>query len=150
MEIERKYLVNQLPPNLSSYPCLHLEQAYLCTDPVIRIRREDSSFYLTYKGIGLMVREEYNLPLNEQAYRHLLPKADGRVIAKLRYRIPLSDGPECLVAELDIFQGELAPLVLVEVEFPSEEAALSFTPPSWFGEDVTFTSAYHNSTLSRR
>ena len=50
----------------------------------------------------------------------------------------------------DVFQGELAPLVLVEVEFPSEEAALSFTPPSWFGEDVTFTSAYHNSTLSRR
>ncbi len=148
MEIERKYLVHQIPENLCQYECRHLEQAYLCTDPVVRVRREDDSYYLTYKGSGLMVREEYNLPLHEQAYRHLLSKADGRTIVKLRYRIPLWPSP--LIAELDIFQGELAPLVLAEVEFPSEEAALSFVPPSWFGEDVTFSAQYHNSTLSRR
>ena len=64
MEIERKFLIKELPENLSSYQFLTLEQAYLCTDPVVRIRRQDQEYYLTYKGKGLMAREEYNLPLN--------------------------------------------------------------------------------------
>ena len=57
MEIERKYLVNQLPQNLSSYPCLHLEQAYLCTEPVIRIRREDRLLLLAAVGgsVGALI-----------------------------------------------------------------------------------------------
>ena len=46
--------------------------------------------------------------------------------------------------------GDLAPLLLAEVEFPSEEEANSFPPPDWFGEDVTFSSKYHNSTLSQK
>ena len=76
MEIERKYLVNHVPADYMEFPCHAIEQAYLCTSPVVRIRREDDSYYLTYKGKGLMAREEYNLPLNEQAYAHLLKKAD--------------------------------------------------------------------------
>ena len=38
MEIERKFLVPALPENLSSYPCHLIEQAYLCTSPVVRGR----------------------------------------------------------------------------------------------------------------
>lgn len=58
MEIERKYLIEEknLPRPLEQYECLFIEQAYLCTDPVIRIRQENDSYYLTYKGRGLMVR----------------------------------------------------------------------------------------------
>ncbi len=62
MEIERKYLVNQVPADYMEFPCHAIEQAYLCTSPVVRIRKEDDSYYLTYKGKGLMAREEYNLP----------------------------------------------------------------------------------------
>ena len=47
MEIERKFLVPALPENLSSYPCHLIEQAYLCTSPVVRIRRQDDDFILT-------------------------------------------------------------------------------------------------------
>ncbi len=54
MEIERKFTVKTLPVNLESYPCHIIEQAYLNTDPVVRIRREDDSCYLTYKGKGLL------------------------------------------------------------------------------------------------
>jgi adenylate cyclase len=60
--------------------------------------------------------------------------------------IPLKDS---LFIELDIFSGDLAPLMLAEVEFPDKETANHFTPPKWFGEDVTFSSSYHNSTLSK-
>ena len=79
-------------------------------------------------------------------YGHLLGKIDGRLIKKKRYVIPLSSG---LTAELDIFEGDLAPLMLVEVEFQTEDDADSFTAPGWFGEDVTFSGKYHNSYLSR-
>lgn len=145
MEIERKYLVNSLPENLSDYAYHDIEQAYLCTDPVIRIRRQDKEYYLTYKGSGMMVREEYNLPLTEDAYQHLLYKADGNVISKRRILIPLAGS---LTIELDLFRSPLPDLVIAEVEFPDEESANSFRPPSWFGQDVTFDSHYHNSYLS--
>ena len=146
MEIERKYLVTDPPRECFSHPFRTIEQAYLCTDPVVRIRREDSEYYLTYKGRGLLAREEYNLPLHEAAYRHLLPKADGIILTTKRYRIPL-DGTS-LVIELDVFSGAYEGLMLAEVEFPDEEAALAFTPPVWFGRDVTFTGEYQNSRLA--
>ena len=147
MEIERKFLVKELPENLENYESKKIAQGYLCTAPVVRIRRSNEDYYLTYKGKGLMVREEYNLPLTKDAYEHLLPKIDGRLIAKTRYLIPLTDR---LTAELDVFEGELSPLTLVEVEFENVEEANAFQPPEWFGEDVTDSGKYQNSTLSQR
>ncbi len=147
MEIERKFLVPSLPCDLDSRPCHLIEQAYLCTSPVVRIRRQDDDFILTYKGSGMMAREEYNLPLTKKSYEHLLTKADGCIITKRRYIIPLDT--ENLKAELDIFEGHHAGLRIVEVEFESEEQANRFVPPSWFGEDVTFDGRYHNSYLSQ-
>lgn len=144
MEIERKFKVKQLP-DLSRFPVHLLEQGYLCTDPVVRIRREDESYYLTYKGKGLLVREEYNLPLTQEAYQHLLSKADGRIIRKKRYLIPFEEK----TIELDIFDTPFNGLQIAEVEFTSEEEALSFLPPNWFGEEVTYDKRYHNSNLSR-
>ena len=63
MEIEKKYLLKELP-DFSTFEFHKIEQAYLCTDPVVRVRREDETYYMTYKGRGMLVREEYNLPLN--------------------------------------------------------------------------------------
>lgn len=146
MEIERKFLPKELPENLENYEMHRIEQGYLNTDPVVRIRRSDDDYYLTYKSKGLLAREEYNLPLNAESYEHLKPKADGRVIEKRRYLLPLDGG---LTVELDVFEGDLAPLILAEVEFESEEAANAFVPPAWLGEDVTYDTHYHNSTMSR-
>lgn len=146
MEIERKYLIHTLPENLENYPNRIIEQGYLSTEPVVRIRRDNDEYILTYKSKGLMVREEYNLPLTKDSYMHLREKIDGRLIIKKRYLIPLSNE---LTIELDIFGGDLAPLMLAEVEFPNETSANSFTPPKWVGEDVTFSGEYHNSRLSQ-
>ena len=93
-----------------------------------------------------MVREEYNLPLNQEAYEHLLKKADGIVISKTRYILPEKDG---LRIELDVFHGKHDGLILAEVEFPTKEAANAYCPPEWFGEDVTYSTKYHNSNLSK-
>ncbi|HIT65282.1 MAG TPA: CYTH domain-containing protein [Candidatus Ventrimonas merdavium] len=147
MEIERKYLVEVPPADHETWPSQPIQQAYLCTEPVVRIRREGDAFYLTYKSKGLLSREEYNLPLTAEAYAHLLAKADGIVLTKRRYRAPLGDTG--LTVELDVFSGVYQGLILAEVEFPDEETALAFTPPEWFGRDVTFSGEYQNSRLSK-
>lgn len=145
MEIERKFLVKELPENLEGYEQKRICQGYVCTNPVVRIRRSNDEYFLTYKGRGKMVREEHEFPLSAEAFEHILPKIDGILIDKIRYLIPLEDGH---MAELDIFQGKLAPLRLVEVEFSSIEEAEQFVAPEWFGDDVTNSKEYHNSNLS--
>ncbi len=146
MEIERKFLIKTLPDNLESYPCLHIEQGYLNVNPVVRIRKQNNDYVLTYKGKGMLAREEYNLPLNEQSYVHLKSKCDGNIISKKRYLIPLNG----LTIELDVFDAPFSPLILAEVEFDSLEASEAFLPPDWFAEDVTFRPEYHNSFMSRQ
>ena len=145
MEIERKFTVKRLPGQLERYPKQRIEQGYLCTEPVVRVRQAGEAYYLTCKGKGLMVREEQEFPLTREAYLHLRAKADGVLIAKDRYRIPY----EGRTVELDVFDAPFAPLVIAEVEVPTEEEALAFRPPDWFDRDVTGDPAYQNSSLSR-
>ena len=148
MEIERKFLISKenMPKNIEDYDFHLIEQAYLCTNPVVRVRRQDEIYILTYKGDGMMAREEYNLPLTREGYYHLLDKADGIVIRKKRYLIPLD---AIHTIELDEFYGEYEGLLMAEVAFASEEDANHFIKPDWFGEDVTFDAKYHNSNMSK-
>lgn len=161
MEIERKFTLKSLPENLADYPFHKIEQAYLSVDPVVRIRKQDDEYVLTYKGKGMLAREEINMPLNESAYYHLRKKADGNIISKTRYKIPLphprfqADSPQppagySLTIELDIFDPPFAPMTMAEVEFGSKSAAESFLPPDWFDEDVTYNKEYHNSYLASK
>lgn len=147
MEIEKKFIPNEIPKDLAQFKNHKIEQAYLNTAPVVRIRKQDDEYYLTYKGGGMMAREEYNLPLNAESYQHLREKADGNIITKTRYLIPINDGN--LTAELDIFEGKFSGMLLVEVEFDSIEQADAFRKPDWFGEEVTHDKMYHNSYLSK-
>lgn len=147
-----------MPENLEEYAHHKITQAYLNRHPVLRIRKQDEEYYITYKGSGMMSREEYNLPLNKEGFEHLLEKADPSVISKTRYLIPLPNPvfeegfkgpfPGPLMIELDVFDPPHAPLVMAEVEFPDEESARAFQMPDWFSEDVTGDPHYHNSNLS--
>lgn len=151
-EIERKFLVSNDVANkyidmardgkLNSH---EIEQAYLTTDPVIRVRKSDDDYYMTYKGKGLMSREEYNLPLTKEAYDTLKSKADGNIIAKTRILIPYDK----YTIELDIFKPPFENVRMAEVEFDSEDEANSFKEPDWFLEEVTNDRRYHNSNMSR-
>lgn len=150
LEIERKYLIKNLPDNLSDFECHTLIQGYLNTSPVVRVRKEDDSYYLTYKGSGLLAREEYNLPLDEHSFLHLIGKADGNVISKQRYKIPYLVSEKMFTIELDVFDAPFAPLVIAEVEFADENEANAFIAPDWFDKEVTYDPEYHNSNLSKK
>ncbi len=144
MEIERKFLVPDLPENLSRYSSHEIEQAYLCRDPVVRVRRRDDMYFLTVKGGGKMVRQEFELPLSQASYEQLKAKAEGNVIRKKRILIPL----EPYTVELDLFEEPFHDLAMAEVEFPSVEEALAFEPPAWMSREVTDDVRFHNSNMS--
>ena len=144
MEIERKFLPAYLPDGWENAPHRELLQGYLCRKPVLRVRRDGEKYILTVKGPGKMAREEHEYPLKRSEFEHLLAKADGRLIRKTRYRLPCGK----YTAELDIFEDELKGLRLAEVEFPTVEEALAFTPPAWMGREVTDDPRYHNAHLA--
>ncbi|MCR4609517.1 MAG: CYTH domain-containing protein [Eubacterium sp.] len=145
MEIERKFLVKYLPEGLENYPHSEISQAYISTRPVIRIRQKGDRYILTVKSQGLLSREEFEMDLSREEYDNLAAKAEGNVITKTRYKIPEKDN---LTIELDIFHGIFDGLIFAEVEFPDEEAARAYTPPLFFGRDVTETGTFQNSSLS--
>ena len=145
MEIERKFLADPSGLKLNDYPAVNMKQGYLSTDPVIRIRQENDSFVLTVKSGGLLIREEYELPLTVKQFHEMSASVKGCFIEKTRYLIP----HQVYTIELDIFHGALDGLIYAEVEFPTEEAALSFVPPSWFKKELTENGAFSNAALSR-
>lgn len=147
MEIERKYLIRQLPKHLNDYPHDEISQAYISIDPVIRIRKKNEDYILTIKSKGLLAREEIEMPISKESFLHLLEKKDGINIEKTRYKIPESRG---YLIELDVFHGVYEGFIMAEIEFPDLETANRYQPPEWFGRDVTMDSRFHNSNLSRQ
>jgi len=155
MEIERKFTIKKLPENLEQFEKKEIEQAYLCSKPTIRIRKSNEDYILTYKSkLGLKLPEsataraceEVELPLTKAAYEHMKEKADGSVICKTRYIIPIDANHKI---ELDVFHGYLEGLRFAEVEFESEEDAALFQLPDWFLDDVTFDHRYSNAVMAR-
>ena len=145
MEIERKFLLKELPSDLEAHTVKKLSQSYISVSPVIRIRKEDEIFILTIKGKGHVVREEKEIYITEEEYTNLYKKKETKEISKKRYLYPIEGG---YTAEIDIYEGELLGLVTAEVEFESEDEAKNFVPPMFFGEDVSERPEFKNVNLS--
>lgn len=145
-EIERKFLVKgPVPGDLTSEP---IRQGYVTVasdSAEVRLRRKGDACFLTVKSEGGLVRDEYEIAIGGPEFETLWPLTEGRRVEKTRHRGKLAGGLEF---ELDVFEGHLAPLVLVEVEFPSKAAADTFVPPEWFGREVTEDKRYRNSALA--
>lgn len=148
LEIERTFLVDALPPDLDRYPSTAIRQGYLAvTDDVeVRIRARGDDRLLTVKGGNGRVRRETTITISAEKFDELWPLTEGRRIEKRRWVIPQGE----LELEVDVFAGTLEGLALVEVEFDSEPASHDFTPPPWFGRDVTDDVAYGNANLADR
>ncbi len=145
-EIERKFLIKNLPENLENFTHYEIRQGYISTDPTIRLRQQDDNYILTVKSAGLMKKQEYELNLTEDQFNRLWEKTEGNTIEKTRYVIPLNNG---LKAELDVYKGFLSGFMNVEVEFPSTKEAILFDIPNWFGQEVTQDPRYSNSSLAK-
>jgi adenylate cyclase len=146
-EIERKFLVRELPENLASFPHAEIEQGYLAlTDDgvQVRLRKGGDKHSLTYKKDAGRTREEREISLTAEQFGKLWPATSPKRLTKTRYDVPLGE----LVVEIDIYSGRHAGLIVAEVEFDDEESARSFRPPDWFGEDVSGDPRYSNQLLA--
>ncbi len=145
-EIERKFLVKGPVPD--GLPFERIRQGYVtvATDSVeVRLRQQGDAWFLTVKSGEGLVRDEHEIAIGGAEFETLWPLTAGRRVEKVRHCGKLAGGAEF---ELDVFEGHLAPLMLVEVEFSSEEAASIFIPPDWFGEEVTGDKRYRNRALA--
>lgn len=152
MEIEKKFLVSDIPDLSQAVKVFEIEQGYLCSEPTVRIRKKNDDYILTYKnriavdGEALNVSDEREMPLTKASFFHLKEKCDGICIKKTRYCIPYQNH----MIELDIFHDRYEGLILAEVEFDSVEESKLFEKPSWFLEDVSGKVDYTNSYLAQK
>jgi adenylate cyclase len=146
VEIERKFLPTSVPDGVPAGE--RIEQGYLAIAPdgvEVRVRRRGGRATLTVKSGPAHVRTEEELAINDRRFESLWPLTAGRRIDKVRHVVPLPGG---LAAELDVFEGEHAGLLVAEVEFPSPEASERFEPPAWLGREVTGDPRYANQSLA--
>jgi CYTH domain-containing protein len=147
-EIERKFLVSEPPAFALESPCEDIDQGYLVADGTteIRVRRKGGRCFLTVKKGHGEVREETEPRLSEDQFEQLWPLTEGWRVRKRRHRIELPGG---LTAEMDIYLERLEGLFTVEVEFGSQAASREFSPPDWFGREVTGEVGYSNQEMAR-
>ena len=162
LELERKFLVkpeyvNEIKRN--SIQRQYIKQTYLSFDPELRVRKiinaVDNTIKYTLtakrnKEIG-KIEKEFEIKLS--TYLDLYKNKESEDLYKTRYIIPLAhclseESMNGLVGEMDVYRD--FDIVVIEVEFPSILAMMSFIPPNWFGKEVTFDSDFGNKTLIKR
>ena len=118
-EIERKFLLKRLPPNLRHFHSRTIEQGYLAvkTDGTpIRLRKAGRRHSLTVKrGRGLS-RQEIEIDLTRDQFEELWPATAGCRLTKTRYDVPFGKH----MIEIDLYRGRNEGLVVAEVEFHDE------------------------------
>jgi adenylate cyclase len=145
LEVERKFLIEQLPAEIPIGSELEIQQGYLATgDDEVRLRRQDGRHVLTVKRGHGLARDEVEVALDERSFDELWPLTEGRRVEKTR----LTTEAGTRTVEIDVYKGRLAGLVTAEIEFDDEDAARSFSPPSWFSRELTGDDRYSNQRLA--
>jgi CYTH domain-containing protein len=144
-EIERKFLIDEVPEDLEIGSRAEIAQGYLATgDHQVRLRRQGDRPLLTAKRGRGLVRDEVEVPLEEESFERLWPLTEGRRLKKERLTATV-DGQK---VEVDVYQGPLAGLIVAEVEFEDIDAARAFSPPEWFVRELTDDARYSNQRLA--
>jgi adenylate cyclase len=139
IEIEKTYLVKYLPEGYEKFPSKEIVDSYIpgsVAHPNMRLRKSGSKLELTKKqpveGNDSSHQLEQTIKLSEVEYA-TLDKINSKVVSKIRYEYPYFG----LTAEIDVFQGELEGLVVVDFEFTTLEERDSFVMPDFCLADVT-------------
>jgi adenylate cyclase len=146
-EIERKFLLKRVPPNLKKYPHDIIEQGYLAAGRgglQVRLRKKGAVLSLTYKEGTRGQREEREIRLSLEQFNALWPATAGRRLTKVRYDVPWKKH----TIEIDVYRGRHDGLVVAEVEFDDLKSAAEFQRPDWLGRDVSGKQKYSNVALA--
>ncbi|MFK7985196.1 MAG: CHAD domain-containing protein [Sandaracinaceae bacterium] len=150
VEIERKYLLSTVPPEVHNHPFVEIDQGYLpgsrITERVRRTRREDGEKLVRTVKYGRTLRRiELQEKLTPEVFGTFWRLTEGRRVEKRRYIVPAGE----LVWEVDVFSDR--DLVLAEIELPSEDTEVVL--PAWLAphvvRDVTDEPDYLNVHLAK-
>jgi CYTH domain-containing protein len=139
IEEERTYLAKAMPDGLADCKQKELLDVYFpkeAAHPHLRLRQRGDKFEMTKKhrvrpdDASSLVEETIVLTKEEFT---ALATADGKRVRKIRHYLEYKGR----ILEVDVFQDELAGLVLIDAEFDSEEAKLSFEMPDFCLVEVT-------------
>jgi CYTH domain-containing protein len=147
-EIERKFLIKHLPPDIRRCRHFRIAQGYLANEADgrhVRLRKKGATASLAFKVGRASAREEREIGISTKQFDVLWPATRGRRLHKVRYEVPWKN----LTIEIDVYQGRNRGLVVAEVEFPSQASCRKFKPPSWFGREVSGKQRYSNLKLAR-
>ena len=146
IEIERKFLLDGVPPTMRDARRVPIRQGYLALDgeTEVRVRITPQAATLTIKSGHGRVRVEEELALEPRQAEALWQLTEGRRVEKTRRRVQAA-GAE---VEIDEYGGAHDGLVVAEVEFADEDASRAFEPPPWFAREVTADRRYSNRRLA--
>lgn len=135
LEIERKFLVKDIPMDIEQFPHKEIIQGYFndpSTGKSIRVRHIWDEYKVTRKKWYGLVREEIEANISKEEFDQLRFQVENHFLEKTRYELPY-DG---LTIELDVYKN-LQWLKTAEVEFASKRDAKKFIVPERFGEELT-------------
>ncbi|HYG84205.1 MAG TPA: hypothetical protein VD907_04950 [Verrucomicrobiae bacterium] len=139
LELELTYLAKYFPEDIATNPSEIVEDIYIPEDrdhASLRVRRKGSNYEITKKepvdGTDSSRQNEHTIPLVEDEYL-ALARCSKKIAKKRRYYTEING----YKAEIDVFQDNLAGLVLIDFEFDSDAAMRQFTPPDICLADVS-------------
>lgn len=149
IEIERKFVADRVPDAVDGVTGTRMRQGYVAEqrDVSVRVRITEDRAWLAVKAGRGTARTEVETTIPRDDAEELWSLTEGRRLAKTRYLLPLPDDQD-LVAEVDVFDEQLAGLCIIEVEFDSLTAADRFEAPAWFGREVTGEPGWSNAALA--
>ncbi|MDQ6828412.1 MAG: CHAD domain-containing protein [Gemmatimonadota bacterium] len=149
LEIERKYLLRELPEMPAAHDVLDITQGYLPGERIHERLRHvsgtgDERWYRTMKSGSGLTRVEHEEETTPEMFTAMWPLTAGKRIRKRRHEVRVGDS----VWQIDEFLDHR--LVLAEIELPSADAVVE--PPEWLAplieREVTGEQGYDNAALA--
>lgn len=146
-EIERKFLVKELPPDLYSFEHTEIKQGYLeiGENREVRVRQAGEMFFRTEKIGNGLERIENEEEISREDFEELWQQTEGMRVEKTRYKIPINGG----AIELDIYHGDLDGHMVAEIELKTSDNEVDLVGKEWLGQEVTGNSAFSNAELAQ-
>jgi CYTH domain-containing protein len=139
IELEKTFLARELPKGLKNCKSKEVIDIYFPKEakhPTIRVRKSGDKYEMTKKERldpnDASMQKEHTILLSKEEFL-ALSKLDGKKLSKVRYYYDYNGK----VAEIDVFQGDLKGLVLIDFEFQTADEKNKFKMPDFCLADVT-------------
>jgi CYTH domain-containing protein len=139
IELERTFLLKYKPEGFDQLKSVEILDIYfpkLSAHPTLRLRKKGNKLELTKKfpinGKDSSEQVEHTIILSEEEFVEF-SRLEGKMLRKTRYYYSVGN----LIAEIDIYHGELRGLCVVDFEFKTKEEKDNFSMPDFCLCDVT-------------